>query len=499
MNVILSRIYLVLLLFASLSLFFLTPTASNYAIQSFNAADIAYHFYDDFPTQVEKPLFLFKCLLCASLLLMFKTSGQQRFQYYHGLKVSLYLTGGALILIWWSTALMVVAFLFVVSYPWGQSEISYRQRGWILAAIFVIALIFRVEKIPNVMNQPLQPDSLEFVLIAQNSTYYYDTGHREPLWAWVNMGISLIFQVPPNLEQGYLPIRVISILLSCFCAIAAYEFGRRWISHQAGFFAAMFIALNKAFIYRSLQGLREESLILLLFAFLWCAWMPSTTNNILSRKTVLLGVSGALLLLLRTSCLPIVIFSLLWTTWSRNYTIRQVLMAAVICFIPIMPYYIYCWVHFGDPLFSGNSHIHFYYNALFGEYPEGRITPFQFMFKIFTWYESIIYTLIGIADTFLGRYALRLFYFPASVLFIGASAVGYILWILKPDRRIFIVSMLLILGPMAFFMGIMVKSAVVFDWRLVVHLFPFMAYATMEGLHFLLQQARWLPKLWMDR
>jgi hypothetical protein len=497
MTIVLSRLYILFLILASLALFGVSPATRDYSIQSFSASDAAYHFYDDFPIQVQKPLFMFQCLLVLSLPLIYLASDRRRFQNRRGFEIAFYLAGGALIFAWWASSFLVIAGLFLLGYPWRDREVSRKQIRWTLAALFAVALLFRLEKLPNVMDRPLQPDSIQYVHYAQQATWFYDTNHREPLWAWINLGLSWIFPLPADLEQhGYPPIRIATILLSSLGVLAAFEFGRRWISHPAGFAAALLMAGNKALIYRSLQGLREELLVLLIFALLGFAWVKSDTQKENRRNTLFLGLSGALLLLLRTSCLPLVVFSFAWAAWSQRYSLPRILIASAICLAPAMPYYAYCWSKFGDPLYSGNAHIRFYYRALFGQYPpeDQRISPFQFMFRIFTWYESVFYTMAGILDTFVGRYALRLFYFPASVLWIGASAVEYARWIANPNQRIRIVILLLLLGPMAFFMGILIRCATVFDWRLVAHLFPFMAYAAAEGTFYLLQQAGWLPE-----
>ena len=107
--------------------------------------------------------------------------------------------------------------------------------------------------------------------------------------------------------------------------------------------------------------------------------------------------------------------------------------------------------------------------------------PFQFMFKLFKWHQTILYSIVGTLDAFLGRYALRLFYLPLSAALIGCSAIGYFLLARPPGSAIARLLRLAALGPMAFFMGILIHSKTVFDWRLVAHLFPFMVYAAVEG------------------
>ncbi|MGC9327051.1 MAG: hypothetical protein ACP5I1_05430, partial [Candidatus Hinthialibacter sp.] len=474
-----------------------SPATRDYVVESFNTADEAYHFYDDFPIESTKPTYIFQGLTAASLLLLYRAADRKRFENRRVLEAAAYGIGAVCILVFWQSTIVVILFLAVLGFSWSDSPPPLSQTAWILAALFVLALLLRIEKLPNVMNQPLQPDSIQYVTYSQENDGLYATHHREPLWAWVNYAISRIFPVPGDAaERGYLPIRLATIVLSSACVLLTYLFGRRWLSHRVGLAAALLMALNKAFIYRSLQGLRLEMLILGVLALLWLSWLSPATKSAANRITIGLGLAGAILLLLRTSCLPIVLFCFAWSLWSGKQSWKQILTASAICLIPVMPYYAYCWKEYGDPLYSGNAHIRFYYKAIFGEYPpEGqRISPFQFMFQIFSWYESLFYTLAGTIDVFVGRYALRLFYLPCSVFLTGCSAAGYLHWLRTPERRILAISALLLLGPMAFFLGILIKSSAVFDWRLVAHLFPFMAYAAAEGFFLLVHQTGWFAQ-----
>ncbi|MBN2328852.1 MAG: hypothetical protein JXR73_17060 [Candidatus Omnitrophica bacterium] len=493
----LSRIYIILLIFASLIFSAASPATRDYVAESFNTGDGAYHFYDDFPTEHPKSIHLFQWLSAASLWLLYQASDRERFAKRRAFEAAAYVAGAGCILFFWQSAIVVILLLSIMGFSWSDSAPARSQTAWILAALFVFSLLLRMEKLPNVMNQPLQPDSVQYVSYSQECEGFYATHHREPLWAWVNYGLSRIFPVPDDVaEHGYIPIRLTTIFLSSAGVLLAYLFGKRWISHRVGLAAALLMTVNKALIYRSLQGLRLELLILAVFALLWLSWTSPSSKKAANGITIGLGLTGAILLLLRTSCLPIVFFCFAWSLWSGKQSLKQILTASAICLLPVMPYYAYCWMEYGDPLYSGNAHIRFYYKAILGEYPPDgqRISPFQFMFQIFSWYETAFYTAAGVVEAFWGRYALRLFYLPFSVFLVGCSAAGYLHWLRTPERRILAISALLLLGPMAFFLGILIKSPTVFDWRLVAHLFPFMAYAAAEGFFFLVQKTGWIGK-----
>lgn len=492
MRRILSRLYLIAVIAGTFGMFAVSPMTRDYATQAFSSADSAYHFYDDFPIETAKPVFPFQILTAASLFLIYRASDRRRFENRRFLETAVYLIGAFLILLWPASSMTVMLLLFVLAYPWKRSSLPRAQVGWLFAALFVIALLFRLEKLPNVAHEPLQPDSWQYVHYSQTASGWYDTHQREPLWVWVNGILSTVFPVPDDLDRrGYLPIRIVTILLSSAAPILIYLFGRRWISHPAGFAAALLMAANKSMVYRSLQGLREELLILGTLAFLWSAWNYARTRNLFDIQTLSLGAASAALLLLRISCLPLVVLLLLWAAWSGRQTWKQILLAGAIGIAPIIPFFINCAHEYGDPFYINNWVIRFYYHAVFGQYPAEPLSAFQFMFQIFTWYESILYTALGTLDTFAGRYALRICYFPFSAALIGCSLVGYVLWLIRPERRIMAFSALLLLGPMGFFMGILIHSATVFDWRLVVHLYPFIIFAGAEGFSTLIHWAGW--------
>ncbi len=152
-------------------------------------------------------------------------------------------------------------------------------------------------------------------------------------------------------------------------------------------------------------------------------------------------------------------------------------------------------MEYGDLFYSGSYHVNkFYYMVVFGTgNPNSSsvpfVTPSELMFRIYPWYKTVLLTLEGTADTLFGRYALRLFYLPFSVVLIGASLVGYSRWLMDKEGIMLLVSMLLLIGPMAFILGMLNHSSVVFDWRTIAHPFPLMVYAATDGLLYLVEKA----------
>ncbi|MFH1739258.1 MAG: hypothetical protein ABIH23_09640 [bacterium] len=493
-----ARSILLLLLAAWIALFGLSPETRRYAIQSFSCGDSAFSFYDDFPSSANKSLFPFKVLSVFALWLIYKV-GQEPANSAPASRKRLLLLlfiGGALIFLWWSSALVVLSSLLLLCYPWKNSETAGKNTRWVLAALIVIALTLRLEKIPNVASSPLQPDASQYVQLSQTMTWFYDTQHREPLLAGIDRILTLFFPVPEDLTtSGYLPVRLLTVVLSCGVVAAIFMIGRALFSHRTAFLAALLFAVNKAFVYRSLQGLRVELLILgILGVVALASRSPCGASKNLCRG-VLLGVVGGLLLLVRTACLPFVVFVYCLAWWKGTYTARACAIAAIICAVLVIPYHIYCWNEYGDPMYSGNYHVNkFYYMTVFetgapDTSHEPFVKPFELMFSIFPRYKTALLTLEGVLDTLFGRYALRLFYLPFSPLLIGCSALAYIRWI--QDKRCWPLGpmLLLLLGPMAFILAMLNHSPVVFDWRTVAHLFPFMALAAVDGLFYLLDRA----------
>ncbi len=258
----------------------------------------------------------------------------------------------------------------------------------------------------------------------------------------------------------------------------------------------MLAALNKALIYRSLQGLRLEILTLAILAVIWLALRDTEKPGNAIKRGCVLGIAAGILLLIRTAGIPFLALVFGWAWIAQKRTLRECATAGVVCFALAAPYYFYCWQQYGDPMYSGSYHINkFYYMTVFGTgAPDTSQVPFvtagQVMFEIYPWYKSLALTVEGVLDTLFGRFALRLFYLPLSVMLIGCSLVGYIRWLMKPEKWGFLLSAGLLLGPMAFVLAMLNHSPVTFDWRTVAHLFPFMAYAAAEGLFCLVDGAR---------
>ena len=481
-------------LFAAwVSLFFISPPARDYLLQSFSASDSAYTVYDDFKLMPNKSLVVFKIFALCVLYLIYRSRSGEWAQSHQCWLMIFHLSGGLCICLWWPSIICVCVILFAIGYAWNDAKAAQSKRIWILAALTALSLLLRLEKIPNVYESPLQPDSSQYVELSQQMTWFYDTQHREPLLAWIDRALSLVFPIPADLSvHGYLPIRLVTVFLSCLVVILVYVFGMQFFSHRAAFLAALLISVNKAFVYRSLQGLREELLILGILTVLALSMKKYETRK--WTLAVALGISSGALLLVRTACLPFVIFTFAFAGWRKCRSLRELCIAGLICLILASPYYIYCWKLFGDPMYSGSYHVNkFYYMTVFNTgAPDTSTVPFvttgHLMFHIFHWYQSLALTIEGTLDTLFGRFALRLFYLPCSVIWIGCSAVGYLLWWKDSLKRWWIVLMLLLLGPMAFILAMLNHSSVVFDWRTVLHLAPFMAYAAADGLFYLLER-----------
>jgi len=497
MNRFSARVLVVFLFLAWMALFFASSQTRGYALRAFSTADSAYGFYDDFPILPDKSLLLFQvsCLLPICLLLYIRHKAIGASVKFIATDAA-FLIGAIIVVLYWPAASVLLAGLFLFVYPWTSENVSRNHTYWILATLFLIALILRLEKIPNVANSPLQPDAAQYVGLAHSTTWLYDTAHREPFLAWVVRILAVFFPIPQDYAtSGYLPLRLFTVYLSAIAAPAIYLVGGYFVSHRAAFLAALMFAMDKAFIYRSLQGLRLELLILGILAVLFLACAPSVGRFSSVWRAIALGIASGLLLLTRTACVPFIGFVYLWGLWRRYRTVKYYLIAAVLCCAISAPYFVYCWMEYGDPLYSGSYHVNkFYYMVVYGTgNPDTSsvpfVTPSHLMFGIYPWYKTMLLTLEGMADTLFGRYALRLFYLPFSVILIGASLVAYIRWIKDKERIMLVVSMLLLIGPMAFILGMLNHSSVVFDWRTIAHPFPLMAYAAAEGLLYLVGKA----------
>lgn len=492
-----ARLFLAVLLLAWFGLLFASTTTRDYAVYSFLGGDSAYSFYDDFQQLPDKPFYLFQLPALGALGLLYRVGAENDWVRTHRGWTRLWFALGAiLICTWWSGILIVVSALFLVVYPWKDESLSGPITGWVVLALAAVSSVLRFEKLPNVLSMPLQPDAEQYVALAQRMTWFYDTTHREPLLAWIVWFLSFLFPIPDNLaETGYLPVRIATILLSSGIPVAMFLFGKKYGAHQPAFLAALLFAINKAFIYRSLQGLRLELLILGMLIVLWLALTFASNRASYGSTSIWLGIGSGLLLLVRTACLPFVVFLYIWIGYVNGRAWRNIVVSGILCLTIASPYYLYCWNEYGDPMYSGSYHLNkFYYmTVLRTDAPDTSNLPTvslgELMLVKYPWHRSAAFILEGVADTLWGRFALRLFFVPFSVVFIGCSLVGYGLWTRDSIKRWWILVLVLLLGPMAFVLAMMNHSTVTFDWRTVAHLFPFMAYAASEGLLFVLAQA----------
>lgn len=487
------------LLLASFAGLFLLSATRDYAVQSLSAADRAYEVYDDFSPITDKGLIGYKILAVGALLLsmahVFHAPQQTVFRH-HGFSIPpLYGAGALIILAWWPSALIVSIALFAAGYPWKARNLPNQAIVWTVMALFTLALVLRVEKIPNVKDQALQNDAKSYMELSQTMRHPYDTGRREPLLVYVNLALSYLVSPPSDLtKENYLPIRYVTVALSCVAVVLIYLFGVRFFSHQTGFIAALIAATDKALIYRSLQGLRLEIIIILSLLAVWLTLQVSRKE----RKTlsaIIMGFVYGLLLLTRTSFLPFTAFLLGWGWLTKTKTFTQCAIAGMVCTIMMLPYYIHCWQEFGDPFYDSAYVAEWYYKAALNDHDMELSEPLTMaglMFHKYSWYQSIGFTVIGAADTLFGTYALRLFYSPFPTTLIGASLIGYTLWLFRSGKRFYLLALVLLIGPVAFFLGLLewTKSSTVFDWRLLAHLIPWMAYACAEGLIFSISQLR---------
>lgn len=487
-----ARAILVVLLGAWVGLLCVSPVTRDYTVQSFSAGDGAYHFFDDFIAHgVVHGVWLWYAVSFACVMFIF-----MRYVSRYTLSFIRACFGalccGAIASVWWGSVFACVLFCVIVLYPWHRPQLLKKQEIAIPLFLFFIALLFRLEKLPDMIGHPLHPDAFQYLRLSGSMSWWYDTLHREPLWAWVNKCMTCIFTIPETVIQtGYMPIRFLTVLLSSGVVVMTYRVGRRVSSHNVAFCAAVLVAINKSLIYRSVQGLRLELITLGILYVLFLFIDRERWLRHQYRWSVIMGIVCGLLLLTKTTCLLFVVIMIILLWIMKRNTLYGTILTVDICALIAVPYYMYCAHTFGDPLYSASYHLNiFYYMTQFDHYETQLahlpfITAKELLFSIYPWQKTAVLLTEGMFDIVFGRFAFRIMYVPFSVCLIGCSLVGYARWFMHPQQRIFVMVLCVTALPLALPLAMLRDTSVMPDWRLVAHLAPFIALAAAEGMIYL--------------
>jgi hypothetical protein len=237
------------------------------------------------------------------------------------------------------------------------------QRRWRVAAataaVLTVALYLRYGYLLAFASAPLDPDATGYLMYARSFAlfgpagfYSAAFGEREPMFVFVaHAFLRLVVDSPYGL-------RLLSLALSLMVVWAATALGRRLLGPFAGWLAGLALALNQPLAGEASRGLRLELEMLLWLAFLWGAFAWSRPRG--TWKAVLIGALGGVLVLTRSTYLPVVIplQAMALFEWSeeRWHSLRRFaahsVLAAVLTVCLFAPHRYALYARHGDPLWD---------------------------------------------------------------------------------------------------------------------------------------------------
>jgi len=282
-----------------------------------------------------------------------------------------------------------------------------------------------------------------------------------------------------------------TIALSSLVCLFIYLAGKKQFHHTTAALAAFLAVINKSFIYRSLQGLRLELFMLgiLILIILSLKREHASHNRLLT--TFLLGITCGLLALTRTSGIFFVVPLLVMVFVMKKYTLRETLCAAALFLLLLIPVMVNSFQTFGQLFYSNAYHLNSVYHMTTLKIPAPDTTTLPFMraqnliVNVYGIPKTLMLMSEGMMDMLFARFALRILYIPFSVIIIMTSILSYCRWLWSREKLMLLIMLFFLAAPLALPLAMFNHSPMRLDWRLVAHLFPFIAWAGIDGLFFL--------------
>ena len=242
----------------------------------------------------------------------------------------------------------------------------------LLTIVLTLAAAERFQALEGAMTRPLDPDATTFLDLAKKPGVY-NTGFRGAPFVWM---LKLVGGVTGSAHA--VTARLMSAGISLAAVAAVFVFGVRFFGMLAGFVGGLLYARADYLVhFTAVQGLREESIILLFiwFAAVMCrAWTAAPRW----RDWMHLALVGALLLLLRlhsgvflAAAFGVLIARQLWAhrqSWRMAWLPAA---AMLIAYLPSAPFLLQCRTLYGDPFFVSAMGARFYSNMEFaGVHPD---------------------------------------------------------------------------------------------------------------------------------
>lgn len=343
----------------------------------------------------------------------------------------------------------------------------------VLTVCMFVAADARLQALNIARFHPLDPDAATFRSIAATTSWFYDSGFREPLFIlFVKIFTSVI-------SDGDMAVRLVSMLISLSLVPLIWWVGRELCGSTAGLLAAALIATSPDWASQAVRGLRLEAFtagLLILTAAIF-----STRQISVRRLSLWMGAAAAAVCLIRMTSMWLCIIGIAWGFRRRSWDTRACLLTIAVVIGVQAPFYVQCYRTFGDPWFACNQHIRFYRNQEFRDQPGfptseqieedayagPPVTATEFFFRQHSLMELGKRTAIQFHSIFLGDLLRGLICGDHGFLY-GWALVSMAL-VAFSGQRMLIPWMLLLIGPVVWLYSEVSQP----EWRLIFHISAF--------------------------
>jgi len=224
----------------------------------------------------------------------------------------------------------------------------------LLALLTFAAASLRWDYLNEMRFQTPAPDAVGYRDLARAMTLFYDSQVREPLYIlFVKVGLAV-------LGDGDTQVRIVSYLFSVLLIPVLYKVGHGLFDRATGLIGATILAANSAWASNGALGLRLEVFTIAILILTWAIFTPRPPG--LRRHAIWLGLASTCVCLVRLTSLWFCLIGTAYALYRRGWNTRAFLLAAMITFLPVAPYLVYCSAKYGDPLHALNVHVKHFRN-----------------------------------------------------------------------------------------------------------------------------------------
>jgi len=314
------------------------------------------------------------------------------------------------------------------------------------------------------------PDVSAYMDIAKNLASPYETGTREPLWIWYVWIFVKLF------GETRLSLAMMGAVAHFISAFFLFHLIKELVSDVRHRLLALFLFLNNGLILvTSINATRDCLFLSGLMSLTYFIFFKTKNENLRLAGLIL---SSLVLVGIRSTTLIPLFAILLFFSWYKGYKPYTPFLCLIVAFLFNSPFYYLSYQSTGDAFYSSNIHAVWWRNHEFssqGNYNGQPITWFDYIFKLHSIKDLIIWTWDGLA---------KLFFLPGPLLRAMSGAVTAILypvyWIgllklLVSKQRVLFVIPLLIVNVLLFTVHLNM------DTRLFTSVVPFTILAMALG------------------